>query len=166
MNALPRCFVIDTCVWLDFLIPTRAGNAVADRLLALIRKHGLGIYCPPGIIQNLSYLAEALMKRELKGCGAQDGEAIAQVARQFAWSCVQNTRKIAAIVGVDESDVWFAEKYHRVHPDFEDDLVLAAARRCEADYLVTNDKALISHATVSGLTSEDAVRLLESLYEE
>jgi hypothetical protein len=115
-------------------------------------------------MQNLSYLAEALMKRELRARGEEIDDTSGYVARQFAWSCVQNMRKLAGLVGADEQDVWFAEKYHRVHPDFEDDLVLAAAKRCEADLLVTNDKALLAHAVVPAMSSSDALTLLRELY--
>ena len=77
---------------------------------------------------------------------------------------MQNMRKLAGLVGADEQDVWFAEKYHSMHPDFEDDLVLAAAKRCEADLLVTNDKALLAHAVVPAMSSSDALTLLRELY--
>ena len=128
--------------------------------------HGLklGIYCSSGVMQNLSYLAEALMKRELRARGEEIDDVSGYVARQFAWSCVQNVRKFAGLVGADEQDVWFAEKCHRIHPDFEDDLMLAAAKRCEADLLVTNDKALLAHAVVPAMSSSDALTLLRELY--
>ena len=164
MNTLLRCFFIDTCVWLDFFFPTRPGHETACDLLGLLRSNQLGIYCSSGVMQNLSYLAEALMKRELRARGEEIDDTSGYVARQFAWSCVQNMRKLAGLVGADEQDVWFAEKYHRVHPDFEDDLVLAAAKRCEADLLVTNDKALLAHAVVPAMSSSDALTLLRELY--
>ena len=63
-------------------------------------------------------------------------------------------------VGADASDVWLARKYQRVHSDFEDCLVLAAATRAEVDLIVTNDDALLRHSPIAALSSSDALALL------
>lgn len=42
-----------------------------------------------------------------------------------------------------------------VHNDFEDNLILAAARRADVDFLVTEDKKLIVHANVVAKNIED-----------
>ena len=55
-------------------------------------------------------------------------------------------RKQATAVGADESDLWTACNLRSVHNDLEDNLVVAAAQRADATYLVTNDEALIKHA--------------------
>ena len=51
---------------------------------------------------------------------------------------------------------------HQIHRDFEDDLILAAMERSGADYLVTNDKRLRTHAPVAAITPADMLTLLES----
>lgn len=60
--------------------------------------------------------------------------------------------EIATAVGADSSDVWLVRKYQRIHADFEDCMVLAAAQRAKADYLVTSDEALLRHAPVAALS--------------
>ena len=68
--------------------------------------------------------------------------------------------EIATAVGADSSDVWLARKYQRVHEDFEDCLVLAAARRAKVDFLVTSDDALLQHAPVAALSVDDFLALV------
>ena len=63
-------------------------------------------------------------------------------------------------MGADSSDVWLARKYQRIHADFEDCMVLAAAQRAKADYLVTSDEALLRHAPVAALSVDDFLALV------
>ncbi len=60
-----------------------------------------------------------------------------------------------------QADIWYAEKLRGVHDDFEDNLVLAAAERVKATYLVTSDEQLLKHATVATLTPERALAALK-----
>ena len=69
--------------------------------------------------------------------------------------------EFAALVPADQSDFVAGRYFHQVHPDLEDDFILAATSRAEADYLVTNDKRLLSHAPVAALTPTDMLTLLK-----
>ena len=69
----------------------------------------------------------------------------------------------ATAVGADESDAWLACKYRKINWDLEDNMVLAAAKRAGADYLVTNDRVLISKANVAALRPADMTALLEEM---
>ena len=53
-----------------------------------------------------------------------------------------------------------AMTYRDLHDDFEDDLLLAAAARVDADYVVTSDRALLRHAPVACLDPADMRALL------
>ena len=55
-----------------------------------------------------------------------------------------------------------AEKGSLTQSDLEDNLVVAAAQRADATYLVTNDEALIKHAPVAALAPADALALLKA----
>ena len=83
-----------------------------------------------------------------------------QSPRQKAWCCLANLRAIATAVGADESDLWLAERYLRVHHDVEDCLVMAAVTRSKADWLVTSDQTLIRHAPVPALCPADLLALV------
>lgn len=39
-----------------------------------------------------------------------------------------------------------------LHRDYEDNLVLAACKRAQVDYLVTNDRKLLEHADLAAKT--------------
>ena len=157
--------LIDTNVWLDSFLPHRREHKAALDLLNLARERHIIILYSVGTIKDVSFLANTGFKESVRLQGGNVDEACAVVARQFAWSCVQNMRRIATAVGTDESDVWMAEKLHAIHPDFEDDLILSAARRCNPDYLVTRDKRLLEHAIVPAITPARLLVLLHELGE-
>ncbi|MBQ9057708.1 MAG: PIN domain-containing protein [Atopobiaceae bacterium] len=165
MSVTPTSFFIDTCIWLDYFFPTRKGYGDATALISFLYEHQLSIYYSSGVLQNLSHIARAQMRSELQALGEQNDTKAALVAQQFAWSCIENSRKIATVVGSDESAVWLAEKFYEIHSDFEDCLVMAAVKRSNSDYLVTNDKALLRCGVVPAISSHDAWRLVASLYE-
>ncbi|WP_302012033.1 hypothetical protein [Collinsella tanakaei] len=93
----------------------------------------------------------------------RSSEDLAAVAREMAWGCVRNMSEIATAVGCDGRDVWIAEKQKRLHPDYEDNLIIAASIRLGATLLVTNDEGLLRHAPVSALSVEDALKYLDTL---
>ena len=64
--------------------------------------------------------------------------------------------QLATPVPCDLSDIWMASKQRKLHSDYEDDLIIAAAMRAKADLLVTNDAKLCSHAPVAAMSAEDA----------
>ncbi len=51
-------------------------------------------------------------------------------------------------------------KQRCLHSDYENNLVIAAAMRCNADLLITNDEELIRHCPVAALSVEDATNML------
>ena len=99
------------------------------------------------------------MVREERGVVQEtDARAIAEVA----WGCVDNLCELATAVGMDGSDVWLARKYRALHGDLEDNFVLAAAERADADFLVTSDQQLLRKATVAALSPKDMLALLRA----
>ncbi|MEC4184245.1 hypothetical protein VJ918_05415 [Adlercreutzia sp. R21] len=68
----------------------------------------------------------------------------------------------AVTVPVDLSNLWEARCFYELHRDFEDDFVLAAARRANADFLVTSDKKFLTKAIVPTLSLADMLTLLKT----
>ena len=119
---------------------------------------------PVHIIPVVFYLAFIDVKRLLRGQGSD--ELVAQAARTTAWEYVNSMREIATAVAADNSDVWLASKWESLHGDIEDNLVLAAAKRAQADYVVTSDRQLLSHAALAGVAAvspEDMRAVLQKL---
>ena len=71
--------------------------------------------------------------------------------------------QLATSVPCDLSDIWMASRQRELHSDYEDDLIIAAAIRAQADLLVTNDVKLSSHAPVAAMNVENARNYLTTL---
>ena len=69
---------------------------------------------------------------------------------------------LSLIVPVGQNEALRAMTYRDLHDDFEDDLLLAAAARVDADYVVTSDRALLRHAPVACLDPADMRALLRA----
>ena len=80
--------------------------------------------------------------------------------RAAAWAAVSHILEVAEVVGSDYFDAYLAVKERALHDYYEDNLVVAAARRMEADLLVTNDVALIEHSSVPALSLDRATAWL------
>ena len=63
----------------------------------------------------------------------------AMAATSLAWDCLSVLSQLATPVPCDLSDIWMANRQRELHSDYEDDLIIAAAIRAQADLLVTND---------------------------
>ena len=156
--------LIDTNIWVDHFLKNRAGSSVATALLQSAVTHGVTLLYPIGSIKDVYYLLRTGYKapaRELRG---DLGESAARAAEGTAWDCTRTMRDVATAVGADESDLWLAEKNHALHRDLEDDLVIAAAQRSGADYLVTVDKELRLRAPVATLAPEDMLTVLRTTF--
>ncbi|MBR3157486.1 MAG: PIN domain-containing protein [Atopobiaceae bacterium] len=153
--------MVDTCVWVDNYCPDHVGCKAArsffDQALSLEAELLYAVHACKDVLYVLEHEFKRAAKREL---GSID-ESQARAARSAAWACMRNMCELATAVGADGSDVWLAEKYRRIHSDFEDNLVLAACKRANANYLVTNDKSLIAHADVLAKTPRQMSELFK-----
>lgn len=156
--------LLDTNVWLDAFLPERAARSIAQELITLALRRHIDLLYPVHIIPDVFYLAFIDIKRLLRGQGSD--ELVVQAARTTAWEYVNSMREIATAVAADNSDVWLASKWESLHGDIEDNLVLAAAKRAQADYVVTSDRQLLSHAALAGVAAvspEDMRAVLQKL---
>lgn len=154
--------LVDTNVWLDYYALNRAGGAEAAELLGFAFSHGIKLLYQADIIKDVFYLVSATTKRIAREEKGALSPSNATAANEFAWSAVNHMRENAFAISIGQSDVWYAAKMRGVHGDFEDNLVLAAAERANATYLVTNDEQLIKHAPVTALTPHDALVYLRA----
>lgn len=160
MTGIPSRLLIDTCVWVDSYVGFRPGSAEAAALVYRTGQLGVDIFFSAATAKDVYYLVGKLLKEKAREGGQVLSKGDALAIRSLAWSCVSNMGEIGTMVGMDASDMWLAEKYRGIHDDFEDDLVLAAMRRCGADFLVTNDERLLRDAPVAALNVDDALKLL------
>lgn len=159
----PGRILFDTNVWIDVYDGARRGSSVANRLVDQCESKGVEILYAAVSIKDVYYLLGVGIKRQLRarGAGGDLDDAAFKAVEEYAGACIANMDEVGTAVGMDASDVWLARKYQRIHADFEDDLVLAAAQRAQVDYVVTNDAEMIKHAPVAALTPEDMLALMQ-----
>lgn len=153
--------MVDTSVWVDSYCGWHSGWADARNLMqTAIRAHATLLF-PVHCAKDVLYVVTQEYKRKTLKEENHLSESAARAARTAALGCLRNMESIATAVGSDTSDLWLADRYLRLHADYEDNLVLAACERSDADYLVTTDKALLQHATVAAKTPTQMMEILE-----
>lgn len=155
--------LLDTNVWVDYYSAPRAGHVKAFELIDYASAHGIGLLYAVNSSRDVFYRVAADAKqacREDSGGVLTDAEALA--AQAVAWASVEHMHGLATAVGSDESDVWHACKTRSIHSDYEDNLILAAAQRAHADFLVTGDLRLLQHSLVAALNVEDMLAYLRA----
>lgn len=155
-----QSLLLDSNVWLDYFLPFREGHDKACDLVNSAIDRNVALFYSITQMPTVHYLLRLLMKRDLQQTQNQLSEKTALAIRELVWGCLQNLRELATAIGADDSDLWVAEKLHRFHDDYEDNLIEAAAIRANASYLVTNDKAFRENATVATVSVHSALLLL------
>ena len=158
----PLSILVDTNVWVDYFIASRPGYADAAGFIKTAWRESVQLLYPIGALQDVFAVIIMQLKREAHAVREVDETCMATL-RRVAWGCVDTLRDGATAVGADESDAWLACKYRKINWDLEDNMVLAAAKRAGADYLVSNDRVLISKANVAALRPADMTALLEEM---
>ena len=160
MSATGSPIVVDTNVWLDYLLGDRMLHEPSCRFIVEAVRQDLPLVIPSHAMKDLFYIFQQQIENAGRGADEQNREAVAQSARHGAWAALDLVMELATVGPSDQSDAWIASKHRRVHPDYEDDLVIACAIRLNARLLVTNDETLIKHSPVPTLSAEDAYALI------
>ena len=160
MNLGGKRVLVDTCVWVDNYCADHAGGADAKRFLQMAVGQGAELLYAVHATKDVLYVLESEFKRAAwLELGALD-EPTAQAAKRAALGCMRNMCDLATTVGADVSDVWLADKYLRIHGDFEDNLVAASARSAGASFIVTSDERLRAQSPIAALLPQDMAKLL------
>lgn len=155
--------MLDTNFWLDYYyIPNRPCGTQTRELVRYAFIHDIKLLYPAAIAKDVFYLIELETKRFIRSARGELTQNAAALAREAAWSAVNHMRENAFAASIGQADVWYAAKLRGVHDDFEDNLVLAAAERVKATYLVTSNEQLLKHATVAALSPEKALAALKA----
>lgn len=159
MTSKQPALVLDTNVWLDSFLGDRPGSAAATQLVgSATSTQSLLMYAITSLKDVFFLVARYLKQAELRIKGSVSGET-SFAANKAAWGCIESMLEIGTPIAVDYSDAWLAAKLKDVHNDFEDNLIVAAFKRANADYLVTTDQQLLKHFPECTITPQDAVAL-------
>lgn len=161
MNEALRVLV-DTCVWVDMYLGEREGHEDARALADASLEAGALLLYSITTCKDAYYLMESLQKRSRRASGRGLSAGDVAAIKRIAKGGIAHMRSLATAVALDEGDVWVAEKLQSVHPDFEDNFVIAAAMRAKADFIVTTDEQLIAHSPVAALTPKNAIAYLKT----
>ena len=138
----------------------RPGRADATALVTHAMSRQIALLYAASSVKDVYYLLEEREKRRVRASGAEVTATIAAAVNEYAWGCVLSMGEMATVVPVDQSDLWIATKFRTVHEDLEDDLVLAAMERSQADFLVTSDETLLRKSPVAALSPHDLLALM------
>lgn len=153
--------LVDSCVLVDNYLGSHPKHGESYEFLSRAYTAGATLLYGASKLETVFYVLVAEAKRMVRTEKGVVSETDAAAARAFAWGCIENIRNFATAVGVDEADLWLASKYRSVGPDFEDNVLLAAAQRANADYLVTWDATLLRTPTVRTATPAEMLALME-----
>lgn len=161
MAINPPILLLDTNVWLDLFLPGRPGREMALALLEEAEARSVSLAYPSHALLDVYQKVRADNKRWIRATRTLT-ETDALAIKRMAWDYADMMRRTATAIPVDANDVALACSFRDSHDDLEDDLVLAACQRAHANYLVTNDLALSSHAPIESKTPEEMLELLRS----
>lgn len=153
--------LVDTNVWIDAFVESRADHANARALFDFALLNDLSLLYAATSMQNVHYLISQALKRAALSSGRELAETDYKEIADAAWRRIDDMSEVGFAVGCDESDLWLARKHRTIHYDFEDGLMVAAAKRSEADFIVTRDKQFLAHCPVAALDTFDMLDYLQ-----
>ena len=153
-----KSLLLDTNVWVSYLLAQDPGSLAARRLVEVAGKYGVALLYAPSTLKDLFYLVPRSLRRDAIASGTYE-EGIS--FKPAAWGCVNKVTEIAAAVPQALPECELAWKLRSVHDDYEDNLVFAAAETSNADFVVTTDEAFLKHYAPACITPEQATHLIE-----
>lgn len=158
----PLKLFIDTNVWLDNYLGDRPRNRSASDLLGFAGKAGAALLFTVSSANDVFFLLTQNLKGKIRAESGRVTAADAAAVREIAWGCIENMAELGTSVSLGMGDIWYAEKLRGLHDDFEDNLILAAAVRVKADFLVTSDERLQRHSPVATFSPDDMLAYLKT----
>ena len=155
-----QALLLDTNVWLDYFDQSRVGFASAVALIRYAKQEGIDLLIAPTSCKDFYYQCVLAIKRDVRRAGREVTREVADAAEEYAWGCLQSITEIATVASMGLVDVAMSRTIHRVHRDFEDDLIVAVATRCQVTYLVTGNRRLAANSPVPTLNARQAFEML------
>lgn len=155
--------LFDTNVWVDYFIDRGPmHDAVFTLVSQALASEAVTLCTAVTSTNDIYYAIQQELKREIRAEKGVLPEGDALAAREMAWACLQSVRKLSFIVPADESTMMEATIVKEIHFDYEDDLVIAAAKRVKAECIVTSDEQMLKHQPYKCITPQEAIEALES----
>jgi predicted nucleic acid-binding protein len=132
--------LLDTNVWIAYFLGTESAKQdEATELINACIEARIELYFAATSIKDVFYIVPRELRRmERRGAPETSPDARAAVA----WGCVQFMREVAHTATLCEAECSLATMMRSLNGDFEDNMIVAAAETCNADYVVTYDEGL------------------------
>ena len=161
MSAPTKTIMVDTNVWVDLYVPGRPLRDVSLAFFKAVQRDDVELVFTLDIARAVYRVVSHEAKRWVRQDKGSLSDAYAKAIAAHGWDFVESMQEQATAIGSATADLWLASKLRDEHAEIEDNLIVAACMRIEADYLVTNDEKLLRHAPVAAVTPQQMVRLLE-----
>lgn len=129
--------LLDTNAWLYYFTGEGKRGADVAALIVHCANHSIPLLYTPTTLKDVFYLVPRYLKRAAPGDDA-DGAA----RNGIAWGVVNSMMELAVAAPLAAGECELAHLLRSKHPDLEDNLLLAAAERVSARYVVTYDGKL------------------------
>ncbi len=161
-QAKRQLILLDTNIWLDYFDESRPGFQSAVDLVEYAQNAGIDLLIAPTSCKDFYYQCAYAIKRDARASGAELTAQLSMAAEEFAWGCVQSIFEMATVVSMGYVDMQMSRSVHKLHRDFEDNLIVAVAMRCGASYLVTSDRRLAANSPIPTLNAGQALAMLSA----
>ena len=151
-----KTFLVDTNVWIDYFMASEPYYEAVLSFFEAVDRCGGTLLFAPTTLKDVFFLVPRILRREALAAGQLEETSFGPVA----WACVQTMTEIAAAAPLSLPECDLAWMLRARHKDLEDNLVIAAAETCNADYVVSYDRELIEHFSPACITPEQANNLL------
>ena len=158
----PSKVLIDTNVWLGYLIGEEPVCSEVKAMLEACARQEVELFYAPTTLKDLFYLLPRVLKRRVNDTpDAPAGNDASLIPA--AWACVRLVADLATAAPLTSAECELSWTLRQAHGDLEDNLVVAAAETCGAAYLVTYDKDLSRHYAPACIEPTELTHLLESV---
>lgn len=159
----PSFLLVDTNIWLDYFNPSRPNAKAAFELFDHCYAHSIELCYTSASIKDVFFIFSSDQKREIRQEHGTVTESEANAVNEMAWGCIRHMYEVATPIPETPEVLCEAFNLKAIYHDFEDDIVIAAAKLANVDFLVTNDQTLIAKAMVPALSAADMLAHLKLL---
>ena len=161
VNTKTLKVLIDTNTWIDYYTGRDGAQGCSSKLIKslLCSKHD--VYVSALSTKDVFYLLQAYLKLAHR---KQDGDTFSleqvRAIQEVAWKCTEHLIKTAKLAAVGTAECERALALREFGNDYEDNLIVACAEACGADYLVTNDESLKAPGTIAIVSPQELYSML------
>lgn len=153
---------LDTNIWVDYFEPGRKGHQIANELIEYCIENNILLLSSACSVNDLHYILQQDNKKTLRASGFESDKYFA-VAQMAALECIDALTNITTVLASGHNEIRMACIMSKQHPDFEDNVLVATAMRGNSPLLVTEDKALKKHASITAMGASETLAYLKSM---